>query len=395
MPDKKLLTVRIKSEKSGKEHRHQLGWEYTSPKLRFSRITPGQAQAPTGPRMELGHWQELNRKSAKAEDQDRFAIGAPKSFVPNLGPMVDKPNPEDPFHSYIYKNEEGKLIGVIRIASYSPEDPELYVEKLKQRLKHFSGVIDGLVIDQNSNPGGQFFLAYAIASMLTEHALATPKHKIALRSERIQEAQDTLARMAEVKDDQSAREAFGDTWSGFPVTYDFAQKYAEYSRFILKEFEAGKRLSDPVHLDGVDKINPDAEVRITVPIVMLINELDFSNGDFFPAIFQDNKRAVLLGTPTAGAGGFVESFHIPNYLGIDQFRITGSVGVRPDGSYIETVGVQPDVPYTLSEKDLRNDFQDYAAKINAVMSAEIKKAEAALAKEQSTPARASKPAKPG
>ncbi len=54
---------------------------------------------------------------------------------------------------------------------------------------------------------------------------------------------------------------------------------------------------------------------------MLINEMDMSCADFMPAILQDNKRATLFGSRTAGAGGHVLSFNFPNIHGIADFFI--------------------------------------------------------------------------
>jgi C-terminal processing protease CtpA/Prc len=98
---------------------------------------------------------------------------------------------------------------------------------------------------------------------------------------------------------------------------------------------------------------------------MLINELDFSGGDFCPAILQDNKRAVLFGSRTSGAGGFVTTSTFPNENGIMQFSYTGSLAERPDSLLkIENLGVLPDIAYKLTVEDLQNGYQGYISAIN-------------------------------
>ncbi len=91
---------------------------------------------------------------------------------------------------------------------------------------------------------------------------------------------------------------------------------------------------------------------------MLTNALDFSGGDFFPAIMQDNRRATILGVRTAGAGGIVKSFPIGQF-GVGEVGATSSLAQRPNGRPIENLGVTPDIPYELTARDLRTGFAEY------------------------------------
>ena len=100
---------------------------------------------------------------------------------------------------------------------------------------------------------------------------------------------------------------------------------------------------------------------------MLVNSLDFSCGDFFPAILQDNKRATILGTKTAGAGGYVLETSFLNLQGIAHFSYTGSIAFRLDGQPIENYGVTPDIVYNMTTYDLQNNYGQYTRTIQEAL----------------------------
>ena len=146
----------------------------------------------------------------------------------------------------------------------------------------------------------------------------------------------------------------------------------DFSRFVINQWNSGKRLTDLTDLQGVGHIDPSAVVQYKKPIMVLVNELDFSGGDFFPAILQDNKRAVIFGTRTSGAGGVVKSISYPNQLGISGFSLTGSIAFRANGNPIENLGVTPDVKYARTAADIQNGFKGYAAAVNDAMAGRMK-----------------------
>ena len=155
---------------------------------------------------------------------------------------------------------------------------------------------------------------------------------------------------------------------GYPVTSQTAQFLLDFCRFIISEWKKGNTLTGPIHLYGVDHVNPHPDANYTKPILMLINELDFSGGDFMPAIMQDNKRAFLMGGKTAGAGGFVAKSSFPNRYGIDYFFYTASIAKRIDSNPIENLGVSPDLPYDLTPFDIQHKYQGFRAEIkNALL----------------------------
>jgi C-terminal processing protease CtpA/Prc len=189
-----------------------------------------------------------------------------------------------------------------------------------------------------------------------------------LNQEDVVEASQNIPVLEKITDNTSAQAIIGRFFGGYPVTYEVSQFLLNFYRFISNQWSEGKRLTDPYYLGGVDTINPLRTISYyTKPILLLVNELDFSGGDFFPAIMQDNKRAVIMGARTSGAGGVVRDIQVPNDLGIDRIRITASIAKRLDDHPIENLGVTPDVPYQITTDDLTGGYRGYAAAIQATM----------------------------
>ena len=114
-------------------------------------------------------------------------------------------------------------------------------------------------------------------------------------------------------------------------------------------------------------IHPNPNGTYTKPILLLVDELAFSAGDFFPAILQDNNRATIFGTRTAGAGGYVTGGKVNNRLGVMGYHLTGSMAVLSDDSPIENLGVTPDVQYTITPDDYENNYRGYVAAVQSVI----------------------------
>jgi hypothetical protein len=359
--------VSLAYKKAGEERlrRLQLVWDYSEemiPSLHQLTASNDEKASIKTPKM-----LSLLALDYQADDNNHF-IGMRKSFLPDLGSRIWETATGSPFDAYIYQNEQGKLIGVVRIPSYVPENVDAAVEAFAGIVKKMQKNTSALVIDQLNNPGGSVFYLYTLASMLTDTSLTTPRHRMALRYEVLKEAAETLALFSNMKNDQDAVKAFGQKIEGYPVTYELAQMLQEYCKFVLAEAKAGKKLSEPFFLWGVDHINPHPEARYTKPVMILTNELDFSGGDFFPATLQDNKRVTVVGTRTAGAGGYVLEMQIPNAFGLERVSFTGSIAERADKNPIENLGVTPDVVIPMTVDDYRNSFKNYLTSIQAEVS---------------------------
>lgn len=316
------------------------------------------------PQMTWGMWDAW--QTAEIADQlvtNPYQIGGRESYVPQLGSKIWESQATDTFHAYIYKNDAGKLIGYVRIPHYMGGTEGF--NQFKEIVRRFEEVTDGMIIDQINNPGGSVFYVMALMSVLSKDPIKVPDHHITLWPAMVKDMVDSEKTWSAVTNDDEAVKAIGvDQLDGFPVNYQFIQSALQFARLAIANWNAGKKLTPPLHLWGLDRVNPHPEVNYTKPILVLTNELDFSGGDFFPAILQDNQRARIFGQRTSGAGGYVLSVEFPSSMGMQAFSFTGSLARRVDNKPIENLGVTPDIYYNHSINDLTSGYPDYKAAIN-------------------------------
>lgn len=349
---------------------HQMIWNHTKELINYDVLVSTNKNYSKADRIleryNLSSPLASTLSSRKAEQKNPHELGARKSFIPNLGDRIWETEKDNHYDAYIYLSEEKELIGVVRIPTYSASADE--VEKFKAIIEKMESLTDKLVIDQVNNPGGSVFYMYSLLSMLTDTALYTAREHMAITQEDIKEAVLDLPKLEKIKTVEQAQKYMEvESLDGWPVDLNFIAFLKGYYQFIIEEWNAGRFLTNPWYIWGVDKINPHPEVTYTKPILLLINEMDFSGGDFFPAILQDNKRVTIMGTRTAGAGGYVLEMEIPNRLGLSGWSLTGSLAKRINDQPIENLGVQPDIEYKLSSDDFQNDYQGYLKAIKKAL----------------------------
>jgi C-terminal processing protease CtpA/Prc len=98
-------------------------------------------------------------------------------------------------------------------------------------------------------------------------------------------------------------------------------------------------------------ILPPEELRYDGDVVVLVGPSCASACEFFSYDMTINDRATIIGQyPTAGLGGGVEDFFMPEGL---RIRMTVARSVDPQGSiHIEGRGVVPDVRVPVTEETL-------------------------------------------
>jgi len=318
-------------------------------------------------------------------------LGSRKSFLPPFGEivwsnertddeeseglegyMLDKEDDEDAlfWHAYIFAQANGSEIGYIRIPHYVLTESQ--VERFGEIIAMMEERTDALIIDQLHNYGGYVHVQYMLASMLTDEPLQAPYHRIKISQKEALKAHNGLELIKLIEksiDAMDSQESLKDSHLAEAPMINFQEILflKAYYELVLEDWNQGRSMTRPTPILGIDRINPHPKYRYTKPIMMLIDEMDFSGGDFMPAIMQDNQRALLFGAKTAGAGGYVFSFEFPNTNGIATCSYTASIAERIDGKKIENLGVSPDIPYQVTIEDLQYGYQGYVEAANKAM----------------------------
>lgn len=369
--------ITLKHAASGKIATYTIPWEYEPewiqnivPKQTFAHFAasplsfkkklelPLNSHEIFKKRMVTPYFDTLVEASQRMGD---MGVGSRQSFLPSLGKKIWQTPAQCHFNAYIFETSDKRRYGCIRIPHY--DGTEEFALEFKSIIKKFQAETEGLVIDQLHNPGGSMFYMYALASMVTDKPLKVPTQRISITQKEVVGALEFIPMLASIESDKDAEMILGETLEGLVVDHHLAKQFLSYFQFEVAEWNAGRTFTAPVAVFCIDEILPHPEVRYTKPILVLINELDFSCGDFFPAILQDNKRATLFGARTAGAGGCVLETEYPNLFGISKLCYTGSIAERIDHNPIENLGVTPDIPYELTEEDLRGGYAPYISSV--------------------------------
>jgi len=289
-------------------------------------------------------------------------LGARKSKIPPLGKLLWESKNQDRFHAYLFLMDDLTIGGYIRIPSYSA-DGSYSVKEFADIIQQFQKFSDVLVVDQTNNGGGNILYLYALLGILTDRELEIPMHSMKLKQQDVYLAIQRNYLLKMIKNDRDAWKQLGKTIEGLPVNLKLAQDWSSFYQFIIDQWNSGKLVTDFCYLYGIERIAPNPKINYTKPMIVLTNALDFSCADFFPAILQDNKRAKIMGTRTAGAGGYKDRISFPNLIGIEDIEFTGSFSLRPNGLPIENLGVTPDIIYEVTYHDIQNNYVDYKQKI--------------------------------
>lgn len=308
------------------------------------------------------------------EDNNNGSIVLAEKYgpLPALGRIEWKAPSSFKFRAYLFSLPDGRQIGYIRIPDYLPSQGQ--PRKFAQFMNLCEQATDALIIDQLDNPGGNIIYIYALASMLAKEPMKTPPHRqiitqqdvvFALKMLKLKNVDGTLK--------HSLKEELEELSEDLEyIKFMFSEELYKYFKFLINEWNAGKQFTDLHPMYGIEYLNPHPWGTYTKPILVLVNERDFSGGDFFPALLQDNKRAFIFGSRTAGGGGAIGNYSHPNLFGISSYSVTSSFAQRLNEQPIENLGVTPDIPYQLTVRDLQGDdsgkrYQDYIQAVHKAL----------------------------
>ncbi len=357
------------SKDSNETESLELEWEHSACKLPYfgSKKSGILSSCPLFNRNSMNHQMTSNwavvdpRKKMMGGTPLPNSIGSQHSLLPSLGEILWEERDSQHFQAYIYRHPSGKKVGFLRIPTFwfeeetAAEEAFALIDKMEQNA-------DCLVIDQMNNGGGNAFFLYSLLSKLVTETTQAPRHRFVIDYELI-----TTARQFEeyLSDERNVTDLLEELSSyGYADENVMLDNIQNWVAFVKEEWERGHSLSDPFYLYIGDSIQPNPKGGFTKPLLVLINELDFSCADFFPAILQDCGRATLMGSRTSGAGGYVTGQAIGTQMGTIGFTLTGSIAERPSGEPIENLGVMPDIEYQLTEQDLQEGYRPFAEAVN-------------------------------
>lgn len=352
------IDLHVRSKLTAELTHHTLSWIYFPEKIIPKKLS-SKPKRIQGPLLLYPRYKTIRAKLSE-DDDDRINEKEKMGFLPLLGKELWSEKFKF-FHAYIFESPSKKAIGYIRIPTFLGSDEE--AEEFGEIINIFEDNTDALVIDQLDNPGGYLFYLYAIVSMLTDKPIQTLKEKIVITQKEVMEAIDFLVLFDEIKTDSDAKIAYGNSLDGMDVNKALLDSFRSYFAYVVSQWESGNTGMLPCYFFGIDQILPSERYRYTKPILILTNELDFSCADLFPALMQDNMRATILGSQTAGAGGTRMATRFPNLLGIESYYYSGSIAERKDLTPLENLGVTPDILLNVTENDLQNNYPDYVRKI--------------------------------
>jgi len=257
-------------------------------------------------------------------------------FTQRLGKVMS-----DTFYSGVFQNGPYK-IGFIRIPDYAPSNPQMAMAQFKDEVAFFQANTDGLIVDEMRNPGGSVSYTNALLSLLIPYTWNSVGFEIRATSEWVLQISRAL---------EQAKTA------GTP-SYIIAllQSLKEGIQTANSENRGrtGPIPLDDVTIDRSPAMDKDGNViAYTKPLMVLVDEMSASGGDYFPATIQDNARGPLFGFRTMGAGGDVEVWQASSYsqgiTSVTESLMSRNIDVVtsdfPVTRYVENVGVRPDIEY--------------------------------------------------
>jgi hypothetical protein len=283
----------------------------------------------------------------------------PENFVQRLGRT-----PADFHFSGTYESD-GLRIGYLRIPNFAPFSLFGAIREIESEIEYFEANTDGLIIDVSRNTGGGCYMLDAAKRLIN--------HDFWFFGEEIRPTWDRITAMQFAL--ETARRFGAEEWVINMLDHIVGRMRDAYA--------SGRNLTDPIpacaaFMDGAPVWDHrPAAITYSKPMIMLVDEFSTSAGDIFPAMIQDNRRALLVGARTNGAGGSV-SIWPSGFYSEGVTSNTNTLVVRretvanapdmPVSRYIEGTGVRPDVELNrMTKENLLNQGKPYVDEFTRIM----------------------------
>lgn len=261
----------------------------------------------------------------------------PTGFVQRLGRLST-----DSFFSGTY-NAGGKRIGFIRIPTFAPSaGAAASLRQFDTEIQFFNDNTDGLVIDIMRNGGGDGCYTEELLRRLIPYSF----QGVAV----------------EVRASFRIVSAFYNTWQRAialdapPHVIALLESHYRNVESAYRELR-GRSGPVPICTESLERL--PHPLAYSKPLVLVADEYSASASDIFSAVIQDSRRGPLFGNRTNGAGGAVNGFDVGPYseasasVTVSLLVRTGPVSIPgyPTTSYLENVGVYPDMPHDFMSLD--------------------------------------------
>lgn len=370
--------VVVKRRMTGALETYEIPWDITgtpytvSGPVPFPQIHGGLAEAAP---FEPGSW----RRAAEA-----FADRTPPRFkrVRRFGSVFPAYDPPPGFRprqgqvagSLIFSGTyeaEGYTIGLLRIPAFptSTFAQNTMLRAIDAELAFFRGNVDGLVVDVMRNPGGSVCLTNEVLRRLIPVQFRTIADEFRPAWEIVQFFRQ------DVEDAKFFR--------ADPVTIAILEGFLKDVETAYYEFRGR---TGPIPACGLS-LDLTPLPGYAGPMLVLIDEFSVSSADAFPAVLQDNNRALMFGRATPGGGGLSMLKPVGAY-GETSAAVTVTLGIRPrttdvpglpSTNTLENNGAWPDIEEDImTEENLLNGGRPFVEAFTRAMIEHIQRSRAPL-----------------
>ncbi|MBM3767901.1 MAG: hypothetical protein FJW32_21140 [Acidobacteria bacterium] len=231
---------------------------------------------------------------------------------------------------------DGLRIGYIRIPNFSPPSTAAALAELEAHIQFFNENTDGLVIDVMRNNGGNACYNEDVQRRLIPYTFRGLGRELRANRNWLNRFSGTY---------YSARANNADTW--------IIQLYEILLNEMRTALTENRARTGPVPICSPSLDRTPANVTYSKPLMVITDEFSTSAADGFPAALQDARRGPIFGKRSNGAGGTVLDFASGVFseassratVGMHHRQRPVTADGYPTSSYVENVGVHPDIPY--------------------------------------------------